>query len=74
MNRDNLTNLEVRSDIEDAFIQRVDHRLAGSVWNTGGCSSCYLNQTGRNVTFWPGFNRQYRHRTRHIKLADFIAT
>ena len=39
-------------------------RLAGTVWNTGGCGSWYFDRNGRNSIQWPGFTFEYRRRTR----------
>jgi cation diffusion facilitator CzcD-associated flavoprotein CzcO len=46
--------LEARRDSTDAWNRRLQSRLAGSVWTTGGCTSFYLDEAGRNTTLWPG--------------------
>ncbi|MBK1783409.1 flavin-containing monooxygenase [Prauserella cavernicola] len=73
MERQRLAVLEVREDAQRRFVREVDRGLAGSVWNTGGCTSYYRDHTGRNVTFYPGFNRRFRARTRRVDLTDYRA-
>ena len=33
-----------------------------TVWNTGGCSSWYLDSHGRNTTLWPKSTVTFRRR------------
>ncbi|MCB0941673.1 MAG: NAD(P)/FAD-dependent oxidoreductase, partial [Mycobacterium sp.] len=44
---------------QDAFNADLQDKLAGSVWNTGGCSSWYLDEHGKNRTLWSGMTWQY---------------
>ncbi|NKQ54711.1 NAD(P)/FAD-dependent oxidoreductase [Amycolatopsis sp. K13G38] len=71
MDHGDLAALEVREEAQRDFVRWVDRGLRGSVWNTGGCRSYYLDETGRNFTFYPGFNRRFRARTRRVDLADY---
>ncbi|OBB75893.1 NAD(P)/FAD-dependent oxidoreductase [Mycobacterium sp. 852014-52144_SCH5372336] len=73
MRRRNLRTLEVRPEVQNAFVTDVNHKLRRSVWNTGGCSSYYLSPSGRNITFWPGFVFSFQHRMRHLRPDDFLA-
>jgi hypothetical protein len=41
------------------------------VWNSGGCSSYYLDRNGRNSSIWPGFTFAFRRRTRTFDLGDY---
>jgi len=41
------------------------------VWNTGGCSSWYLDEHGVNRTLWSGMTWQYWRDTRSLKLAEY---
>ncbi|MGP3966552.1 flavin-containing monooxygenase [Streptomyces sp. 6N223] len=50
---------------------RLQRRLAGSVWNTGGCRSYYLDARGRNTTVWPGTTAEFRRVTRAVALAEY---
>jgi hypothetical protein len=56
------TTLDVRRQAMEAYDAEIQQRLAGTVWNTGGCASWYLDAHGRNSTIWPGFTWPYRRR------------
>jgi cation diffusion facilitator CzcD-associated flavoprotein CzcO len=71
MARAELSTMEVRAEAQREFVRQVDHGLRGSVWNTGGCRSYYLDSAGRNFVFYPGFNRRFRARTRQVDLTDY---
>lgn len=71
MDREKLSTLEVTPRTQQEFVRWVDHGLRNSVWNTGGCTSYYLSPTGRNFTFWPGFNDSFRRRTSKIDLSEY---
>jgi cation diffusion facilitator CzcD-associated flavoprotein CzcO len=73
MDERDLAVVDVRPATAAAFDEEMQRRLAGSVWNTGGCSSWYLDEQGRNPTMWPGFTFEYRRRTRHFDLAAYRA-
>ena len=51
--------LEVRHDVQQRFNAELQRKLAGSVWNSGGCASWYLDSRGRNTTMWPDFTWKY---------------
>jgi cation diffusion facilitator CzcD-associated flavoprotein CzcO/acetyl esterase/lipase len=61
--------LELRSDVDDAYAEQVQRRLAGTAWVT--CNSWYTTESGRVTTNWPGALREYRRRTEHLELADY---
>jgi cation diffusion facilitator CzcD-associated flavoprotein CzcO len=67
------TYLEVRPETEQHFLNRVQHRLANSVWQSG-CSSWYQDDNGRNVAIWPHYSWQYWLATRRLKTSDFTLT
>lgn len=67
-----ITSLEVREDAVERFTAEIDAKLARSVWNVGGCASYYLDATGRNIAWFPGFFRQFGARTARIDLSDFL--
>jgi hypothetical protein len=47
--------------------------MTNSVWLTGGCSSYYLDATGRNTTVWPGSTWSFRRRTRRFDIESYDA-
>jgi cation diffusion facilitator CzcD-associated flavoprotein CzcO len=56
---------------QDQFNDELQHKLAGSVWNTGGCSSWYLDEHGVNRTLWSGMTWQYWRATRWLKPTEY---
>jgi cation diffusion facilitator CzcD-associated flavoprotein CzcO len=63
--------LEVRRDVQDAWNDYVQQRLAGTVWDTGGCSSWYLDANGRDSVMWPDFTFRYRRRVSQFDPNDY---
>ena len=59
--------LDVRPERQREFNRRLRARLDPLVWNSGGCSSWYLDEHGVNRTIWPGFTFEYWARTRKVK-------
>jgi cation diffusion facilitator CzcD-associated flavoprotein CzcO len=59
---------------QDRFNDEVQRTLAHSVWNTGGCSSYYLDEHGKNTVLWGGYTWQYWRDTRSIKPAEYEFT
>ncbi|MFE4056390.1 flavin-containing monooxygenase [Streptomyces sp. NPDC059096] len=55
----------------DAWNRRVQERMRRTVWNTGGCTSWYLDAGGRNTTIWPGTTGEFRRATRRVDLAEY---
>lgn len=63
--------LDARPAAVDAWNHRVQERMKRTVWNTGGCTSWYLDASGRNTTIWPGTTGEFRRATRHVDLAEY---
>lgn len=60
MRRRGAAAIDVRPEAQAAYNERIQAALRGSVWNTGGCASWYLDAHGRNTTMWPDFTWRYR--------------
>lgn len=73
MRRAGLTAIEPTEQAQRRYTERIDAKMAGTVWMTGGCSSWYLDTTGRNSTLWPGFATAYGLRLRRFHAADYVA-
>jgi hypothetical protein len=56
---------------QDAFNDELQRRLADSVWNTGGCSSWYLDEHGKNTVLWGGYTWEYWLATRSVKPEEY---
>ncbi len=51
--REGVATLEVAEDASAVWNAELQHRMQKTVWSTGGCSSWYLDEHGRNTTLWP---------------------
>ncbi|KAA8970133.1 NAD(P)/FAD-dependent oxidoreductase [Mycobacterium sp.] len=56
---------------QDRFNERLQRELAGSVWNSGGCRSWYLDEHGNNRVLWGGYTWQYWAATRKLDLSEY---
>ncbi|MEV6022584.1 NAD(P)/FAD-dependent oxidoreductase [Streptomyces sp. NPDC052036] len=63
--------LDARPGAVDAWNGKVQERMKRTVWNTGGCTSWYLDASGRNTTIWPGTTTEFRNATRRVDLAEY---
>ena len=65
--------VEPTPDAEARFVAEVQRGTDGSVWAAGGCTSWYIDRTGRNSTLWPGTVRQYQRRVREFAPSDYVS-
>ncbi|CAH2923957.1 MAG: Cyclohexanone monooxygenase (EC [uncultured Paraburkholderia sp.] len=66
--------IEVRPQVERAYNEQIQQKLARAIWSTGGCKSWYLDpRTGKNTTLWPGFAYRFRQATRTFSMDDYFA-
>jgi cation diffusion facilitator CzcD-associated flavoprotein CzcO len=71
MRRHGVTAVEPTAEAQRRSALRVDAKMRGTVWTTGGCTSWYLDRTGHNSTIWPGFVTGYRLRLARFRVADY---
>jgi cation diffusion facilitator CzcD-associated flavoprotein CzcO len=71
MRRRGIATVEVRDDATRRFNDRLQARLAHTVWQEGGCRSWYLDEHGRNSSLWPGFTVEFWARTRRFDPAPY---
>lgn len=64
--------IEPRADVQRAYNDRLQRRLAGTVWNSGGCASWYLDEHGRNTTLWPTFTFVFRRELKTCDLDEYV--
>jgi hypothetical protein len=50
----------------------VQSALAGTVWNSGGCQSYYLDRNGTNSTIYPWTTIHLRRRTARFEADDYV--
>ncbi|MBJ7473130.1 MAG: NAD(P)/FAD-dependent oxidoreductase, partial [Solirubrobacteraceae bacterium] len=63
--------IEVRRDVHDQWNAAVQDGLKGTVWNVGGCSSYYLDKSGKNSSIYPWTTFDLDRRMRGFRLVDF---
>ena len=64
--------LNLRPERQKRFVEQIVQRMAGTVWQTGGCRSWYQDpKTGENTTLWPGSVVDYMRRTRSASAHDY---
>ncbi|MER5528960.1 NAD(P)/FAD-dependent oxidoreductase [Streptomyces sp. NPDC002677] len=63
--------LDARPAAVAAWNHKVQERMKRTVWNTGGCTSWYLDASGRNTTIWPGTTTEFRRATQRVDLAEY---
>lgn len=55
-----------------AFNSRVQDALKNTVWNSGGCSSYFIDRNGRNSTVWPWTTFKMRQQLSHFNLNEYL--
>ena len=66
--------VEPRRDAQDAWNTDLQRRMKRTVWNTGGCSSWYLDEHGRNTTLWPRTTYTFRSQLSRFDVASYDVT
>ncbi len=67
-----MKSLEIKHQAQQRYNRWLHRKLAGTVWNSGGCASWYLHRaSGRNTTLWPGFTWQYMRMMRRFDSSAF---
>ncbi|BCJ29261.1 flavin-containing monooxygenase [Actinocatenispora sera] len=81
MDEHGIVAVEVDAGAQHAYNEGLQRRLDGTVWNTGGCASWYLDANGRNTTLWPSFTWRFRQLTRrfdprgyHLRTAQEVTS
>lgn len=65
------TALQPTERSQRVWNQRLQHKMARTVWSTGGCRSWYLDSEGKNTVLWPGSTSSFRRATRRLDLAEY---
>jgi len=74
LRRNGASAVEPRPEAQRAFVTEVDQRMGSTVWSVGGCTSWYIDKTGRNSTIWPGFATAFRRRLRRFDPAQHVVS
>ena len=62
--------VDVRADVQEAYNDELQARLAETVWEAG-CTSWYRTASGKNTNNWPSFTVDYRRRTRFFDAGNY---
>ena len=71
LHRGDVKAMDVRPAVQRAYNEELGRRLQKTVWNSGGCSSWYLDANGRNSVMWPDFTFRYRQRASRFDPSDY---
>ncbi|MDE8345721.1 MAG: NAD(P)/FAD-dependent oxidoreductase [Acidocella sp.] len=63
--------VDVRAESQAKFIAKLETRLAGTVWQDGGCDSWYKDRHGKVTTIWPGAAGAYQRSVNRADLRDY---
>jgi cation diffusion facilitator CzcD-associated flavoprotein CzcO len=74
MRADGIHAVDVRPEAHRFWNDAVQKRLPPTVWNSGGCSSWYIDRNGKNTTIWPDFTWRFRRHTRAFDVAAYATT
>src|SRR5690606_39539179 len=53
MQRNNIARIDVKPEVQQRYNATIQQELQSTVWNTGGCTSYYLDTNGRNSVGFP---------------------
>jgi cation diffusion facilitator CzcD-associated flavoprotein CzcO len=65
------STIEVRPQAHEQYNREIDEQMVGTVWSVGGCSSYYLDSTGRNAAIWPDWTWRFRQRAERFEPSAY---
>jgi 4-hydroxyacetophenone monooxygenase len=71
MVEEGIAAVECRQEVHDDYVERLDAKLAGTIWVHPGMTTYYRNRRGRVVSCMPWTNVEYLHMTREPDLGEF---
>ncbi|MFC6287641.1 flavin-containing monooxygenase [Nocardioides sp. GCM10027113] len=63
--------IEPSARTQAAWNDDLQRRMQRTVWQTGGCSSWYLDEHGRNTTLWPRTTFTFRRQLAEFDVAAY---
>ncbi|MCH7392819.1 NAD(P)/FAD-dependent oxidoreductase [Acinetobacter dispersus] len=67
-----IETVEIRAEVLEQYNDEIQAALTNTVWNTGGCSSYFIDRNGRNSTLWPWTTFEMRARLAQCDLNDYL--
>lgn len=71
MEAEGLGSIDVRPEVQDAFVGELDQALEGSTFAAGGCVSYYQDDDGRIALVWPWTMARMKRRLARFDLAAY---
>lgn len=68
----NIVSLAVDPGLSQTYNRQLQSSLKSTVWNSGGCTSYFLDKNGRNSTNWPWTTFYMRRRLSRFRLRDYV--
>ena len=65
--------LEIEGRVQDDYNERIQSRMPGTVWTSGGCESWYLDSRGFNTSIWPSFTFRFKRELERFDLESYRA-
>ncbi|MBO0846251.1 MAG: NAD(P)/FAD-dependent oxidoreductase [Nocardioides sp.] len=72
MRREGYAAVEPHVGAQRRWNANLQRRMKHTVWNTGGCSSWYLDSHGRNTTLWPKATFTFRRLLSRFDPAAYV--
>ena len=63
--------VEPSADVQQEWNDALQQRMKRTVWTTGGCSSWYLDDHGRNTVLWPRSTVSFRRNLAEFDVAAY---
>lgn len=72
MRKRKLQRVEVKPQVQRAYNEKIQKELQHTVWNTGGCSSYYLDKNGFNSVGFPWGTVKMQRLLRHFDAKNYV--
>jgi hypothetical protein len=69
--RPGVSVVEVKLSVQKRYNEKLQSKLAHSVWVEGGCGSWYLDHRGCNTTLWPDHTWRFRRLTKRFHPGEY---
>jgi cation diffusion facilitator CzcD-associated flavoprotein CzcO len=70
-----LRTIDLKPEAMAAWTAEMAAKASGTVWNSGGCASWYLDEEGRNTVIWPDQTYRFVQRTKRFDAENYeVAT
>ena len=66
-----ISRLAINPGVLQRHNDKVQKHLKGTVFNSGGCKSYYLDQNGRNFAAWPWSLAELKNRLSEFAVSDY---